>query len=59
MTERHQRIVDRYSTLIAQPYEERPTGIQNECRNIGELIFISLLEEFEQPIKDKKTTYFW
>ena len=54
MTERHQRIVDRYSTLIAQPYEERPTGIQNECRNIGELIFISLLEEFEQPIKDKK-----
>ena len=54
MTERHQRIVDRYSTLIAQPYEERPTGIQNECRNIGELIFISLLEEFDQPIKDKK-----
>ena len=54
MTERHQRIADRYSALISQPYEEQPTGIQNESRNIGELIFISLLEEYDQSIADKK-----
>lgn len=53
MTERHQRIADRYTALINQPYEEQPTGIQNESRNIGELIFISLLEEYEQSTTDK------
>ncbi len=49
-----QRIADRYKVLIAQPYEVHPTGIQNEARNIGELIFIAILEEFDQSIADKK-----
>lgn len=36
-----QRIADRYKVLIDQPYEVHPTGIQNEARNIGELISLA------------------